>query len=135
MGSYKESIDTNIMLRIILGDNMKQREAALKLLRRTGTAFYLSNVAIAEMVFVLEKLMGYERADVRENLLRVLGAYNNIDYEAEVLRKALDVYVEHRSLSFDDCYLAEEAAFKTCEPLWTFDHKLAVQSGVAKEVR
>lgn len=135
MSSYKESIDTNVLLRIILGDNLKQREAALKLLKRTGTTFYLSNVAVAEVVFVLEKLIGYERADVRENLLRVLGAYNNIEYEAEILRRALDVYVEHRSLSFDDCFLAEESAFKTYEPLWTFDHKLAVQSGVAKEVR
>ena len=135
MGSHKESIDANVVLRIILGDIPEQRTQSLKLLGRPHTTYYLSNVAIMEVVFVLEKIIGYTRADIAENLSRVLGAYNNIHYEAEILRAALELYTKHPSLSFDDCYLAEESAHKNCTPLWTFDHKLSVQSSSAKEIK
>ena len=135
MISHKESIDTNVLLRIILGDNPDQRTLALELLERPATTFYLSSVAIMEVAFVLEKIIGYTREEISESLTRVLGAYNNIEYDEKTLRNALEFYVNHPSLSFDDCYLAEEAAQKNCEPLWTFDHKLATQSPTAKELK
>lgn len=135
MNLRKESIDANVMLRIILGDIPKQRAKALELLKQPRTTFYLSSVAIMEIAFVLEKLIGYSRAEIAENLSRVLGAYNNIDYEAGILRSALELYTKRPSLSFDDCYLVEEAAHKNHAPLWTFDHKLSAQSPSAKEIK
>lgn len=132
---HLESIDTNILLRVILGDIPEKRAKALELLARPNTTYYLSSVAITEVAFVMEKQIGYTREEIQENLLRVLEACSNIQYEEEVLERALAMYVAHPKLSFDDCYLAEEATKHQREPLWTFDHKLAVQSGAAKEVK
>ena len=49
-----DSIDTNIVLRCILGDVPRQRSLAVSILKSSESLHYLSNQALLECIYVLE---------------------------------------------------------------------------------
>lgn len=125
------SIDSCVILRIIQGDIPKQARQA-KWLLLGGQDFYVDDVAIMEVVHVLTR-EHRARAEIAEALLTFL---NNpmIIYDKEFFAPIFAQYATHPSLSFDDCVLAARAEAKGYTPLYTFDHKLAHQSPIAKLV-
>lgn len=128
-----DSIDTNIVLRYILGDVPEQRRLAAELLGRSNTTHYLSSQAILECAYVMEIVEEMPRAGIAESLRLFLARYSGvIEYDREMLNLAIPVYLEHPKLSWVDCALAAEAELKHREPLFTFDKKLANQISNAK---
>lgn len=126
MSQTAGSLDTNVILRMLLNDIPEQHTAALKLLHDASGPFWVSDVAIVEVVFVLSRAYGYTRPQVAE----VVGRFVNLpEYEcnSEMLSRALQCYVSHRAMSFEDCYLSVSAEIRGSVPLWTFDKKLANQ--------
>lgn len=131
----KESLDTSVIVRLITRDIEPLYKKAVKLVSREGVQFILDDVAVAEAVHVLTKApYQFGRAAVRQMLTEIMKV-DNILCDYDTVAGALDEYAANPSLSFDDCLLAAKAAAAEAEPLWTFDHKLAVQSGTAKEVK
>lgn len=126
-----ESLDTNILLRIILEDNKRLYKVAERLLAREGVEYDVADIAISEMVYVLEVSLGFSREFVKRAIRRVL-RLPNIRYNRALFDEVLPFYEAHPALSFNDCCLAGYAAARRAEPLWTFDRKLATQSGTAK---
>lgn len=60
-------VDTNVILRLLVGDNPRQKEQALKWFgeaRRGGKTLTISTVVIAEVVFVLESFYQKERLEI-----------------------------------------------------------------------
>ena len=129
-----ESIDTNVILRLIIGDNEKQQHKAAELLCRPNVDYYVDSAAVTEVVFALTRPpYNFSRSDVKRSIMGVF-KHLNIIYEADILGDVFDFFIAHPKLSFVDCYLAAKAASKHAEPLWTFDRKLANQSPTAKEI-
>lgn len=129
-----ESIDTNVILRLIIGDNERQQHKATELLCRPDIDYYIDPVAITEVVFALIRPpYNFSRSDIKRSILGVF-KHLNIVYEEDIFEDAFDFFIAHPKLSFVDCYLAVKAASKHAEPLWTFDRKLANQSPTAKEI-
>ncbi len=133
MAANPESIDTNIILRAILNDIPEQCQKARKLLSRPNSSLHVSDLAIAETVFVLEKCLCYNR-DTIAKVLNLFLSTPSLNYNAGLFTNVFPFYVEHPQLSFNDCCLAVYAALNQAEPLWTFDRKLAIQSPTAKEL-
>ena len=134
MATNPESIDTNIILRTILNDIPEQCQKARKLLSRPDSSLHVSDLAIAETVFVLEKCLHYDRNTIAK-ILNLFLSTPSLNYNAGLFTNVFPFYIEHSQLSFNDCCLATYAALNQAEPLWTFDHKLAVQSPTAKELK
>ena len=134
MAPKPEFIDTNIILRIILADVPELRLAAIKLLDDHNRYFIVSDLAISEVVYNLEKSQGYDRATVVASLKEVLDASSNLAYNSNLIDKTFSLYLAHPKLSFNDCYLATEAASHH-SALLTFDHKLSLQAPSVKEVK
>ena len=128
-----ESIDTNIILRLILGDIPEQRQKALSLLQKPNTLFHIDDLAITEIVYVLQKL-NYTRHEVAENILGVINQPNLL-WNKDLFRTIFPAYLHHPALSFNDCYLSAKSAANHSEPLWTFDRQLAKISPTAKELK
>ena len=131
----KEALDTNVIVRLITRDIESQYKKAAKLLSRKNVTYVFDDVAISELEHVLMKEpynMSHEQ--IRMSMLKILNT-DKISCNYELMAEALDIYVAHPALSFNDCFLAVKTAVEEAEPLWTFDHKLAVQSGTAKEVK
>jgi len=123
----KSSLDTNILLRLLLKDIPEQHVAARRLIELSDMTLIVSDTAIIELVFALERHYEFSRALIKEAVEALMGIAC-ISLRSGVIRKALDTYVSCPKLSFEDCYLAEEAAVSNAVPLWTFDKKLASQS-------
>jgi len=126
-----ESLDTNILLRFILNDAPKQREIAIKLLSKPNTKYNVADLAISEVVYVLETSQKHTRQFVAASIRQIL-AQPNIRCNKVLFYQVLPIYESHPSLSFNDCCLATYAAIDRAEPLWTFDRKFANQSPTAK---
>ena len=123
---YIETLDANIIIRIIAQDNPGHFKRALKLIQRRDTLFILHELTIAEVVYVLssDKIYDYPRDEIRNSILKIL-RFENISCNIGLIEDALNLYVEHPALSYTDCFLAAFTAANQSEPLWTFDQSLA----------
>lgn len=128
-----DSIDTNIVLRCILGDVPEQRLLAVDLLKSSNSLHYLSSQALLECVYVLEMVEEMTRQEVVDCLNFFLARFcDRIVYNRDLTAIAFPLYLAHPKLSWADCALAAEAELSHHEPLYTFDRKLASQLPQAK---
>lgn len=124
--NFVGSLDTNALLRLITKDLPHQRRLVVELLNSTTRQFAVSDLAFSEAVFALSRHYTFSREDIRARLLSFMGL-RNINCNRVMLVKALDHFVKHPALSFEDCCLAVYAELNEAEPLYTFDKKLANQ--------
>ena len=128
-----DSIDTNILVHYIINDVPGQREAVTKLLSTPGSFHRVSDLAITETVFVLETVYARSRAEIASLLTLFFSFFSEtLSFDRSIFSKVIPVYVSHPKLSFNDCFLANDAEEYSAEPLFTFDKKLAKQHPSAK---
>ncbi|MCL2882522.1 MAG: PIN domain-containing protein [Coriobacteriia bacterium] len=130
----RESLDTNILLRLYLKDIPAQFELAKRLVEAPGKKFTISDTAIIEYVFVLERHYGFTRDQIAE-MVTALMSRGNFYCNRTVFPSAIELYRRNQALSFEDCYLAEIARIQEATPLWTFDKALAQKCPVAQELK
>ncbi len=111
-------LDTNMILRYLLNDNMEMADKAEEYLNAGDV--YVTIEVIAEVIYVLKGVYSMERDKIVEVINDFLNLVNcrNMD----VLRFSLDTYGE-RNLDFVDCVLYgyhSVRGFKVA----TFDKKL-----------
>ena len=119
------SLDTNVVLRLLLGDVAQQEERSSTLLRKTRC--YLTDAVAVEVIYVLEKVYKYPRSRI-SLFLRKLLTIDNLRCSEFVLVEVLDLYQKQQSLSIIDCYASVEAEI-TNNRLATFDKKLLKHGG------
>jgi predicted nucleic-acid-binding protein len=113
------SLDTNVLLRWLLGDVPEHTKLVEKLLAKNNT-YHVADMAIQEVVYVLERLLKMDRNQVVANI-RAIMAQANINCNRGLFELALDIYEKHNSLSFVDCCLASYAQIDDVAPIYTFD--------------
>jgi predicted nucleic-acid-binding protein len=119
------SLDTNVVLRLLLRDDEQKYGLAKKLISSEST-FHIADISLAEIAFVLDRYYELSRADIKlvlENLLYI----DNLNFNRELLAQSLDYFIDHPKLSLEDCMLSIYAKLNQAEPLYTFDKKLANQ--------
>lgn len=115
------SLDTNVVVRLVVDDVAAHTEAATKLLARRKC--YVSDVVVAEAVYTLQRIYGLERNEITRMLLYIFRT-SEVLYNSRLLDSVFDLYERRTALSFVDCYAAIEAGFRENE-LATFDKKLS----------
>jgi predicted nucleic acid-binding protein len=128
---YAGSLDTNVLLRALLNDIPAQHDAAKALIESPGVRYRVSDTALIELAFVLDRHYGFSRSDIAE-ALSGLTAHPKLSCNTDAITAAADAFVDCPALSFEDCYLAQSAREQNALPLWTFDSKLAAQSDFAE---
>lgn len=128
------SLDTNVLLRLLLNDVVDQHEAALRLLRGVSGQLAVADIAVIEIAFVLERHYSFTRLAISE-AVEGLMSLREINCNRVLFEKALPLFVHSPSLSFEDCCLAMYAEINDAQPLWTFDRKLASQVPSVKLLR
>ncbi len=127
------TLDTNVILRVILQDNTDQAKAASALIN-DSESLSVCDVSIIEAEHILSKVIQLDRPAVASLIVSFL-KHKNIKSNFMVIAQACEDYVLRPSLSFPDCYLAREAERREELPLYTFDKKLAHQLLQAKELK
>lgn len=121
------SLDTNIVLRLLLNDIPEQHIVARKLVEQADGQFAVADIVLIEMVFALGRYYEFSRAQTSEAVVGFM-KLKEIDCNRALFERALPLYVRHPGLSFEDCCLATYAQLNDAGPLWTFDKKLANQT-------
>src|SRR5664279_4684461 len=111
------SLDTNVLLRLLLNDIADQHQAAVNLLQEAHGQFAVADTAFIEIVFVLERNYKLTRTQIVE-AVEGLASLAQIHCNRPLLESALPVFKAHGNLSFEDCCLAAYASLNDAEPLW-----------------
>ncbi|TAH33619.1 type II toxin-antitoxin system VapC family toxin [Candidatus Saccharibacteria bacterium] len=115
-------VDTNIILRWLLGDHRELSQTAEQLVDRAKNASLLvTDVVVAEIVYVL-RATGRDRQQVSEALL-LIGRMEAFKYENEELIMKVIGLLTDTNLDFADCYLLAKARQEKLG-LETFDKPL-----------
>jgi predicted nucleic-acid-binding protein len=119
----KVSFDTNVFLRLLLDVDTHQHELAIKSFN-THDKVFISSTAIIETVYILGAHYGVPRHVVADTVLEML-SHEKVVSDRDVFAGAFRDYVEHSSLSIEDCVLAAESEHCSAVPLLTFDRALS----------
>jgi predicted nucleic-acid-binding protein len=121
------SLDANILLRLLMPDLPAQTERALALIEQGGQ-FQVADTAVIETIFVLERFYEIPRPELSA-IIRALVGNPSLNLNRPLFQESLTLFEKHPKLSIEDCCLAVYAKLNQALPLWTFDSKLAAQSG------
>lgn len=119
------SLDANVVLRYLLNDIPEQTLKSKKVI--TMSTSYVTDVVLAETIFVLERVVSMKRSDIVKLIKAFLGLPNLV-YNDYFLDETIDLYDKNATLSIVDCYAATEAkVYKNT--LVTFDRRLVKLGG------
>ncbi len=125
-------IDPNVVLRYLTKDPPEMAEAALKTFRdaKNGKVFLLvTNLTVAEVVWVLESFYSYSKNQIAETLTEFL-LCDGLEVESlDFLIEALVLYQE-KNLDFADAFLAVTALQKGTPTIYSFDVHLNRVDGI-----
>ena len=127
MAKSSGSLDANVLVRLIIRDLPEQSDQALKLIAQ-GERFHVADTALIELIFALERYYEIPRNEVSKIIEAILGN-SKLVLNRALFEYSIELYVRHPKLSIEDCCLAVYAKLNDATPLWTFDLKLAKQSG------
>lgn len=117
------SLDTNILLRLLLNDIPQQSSAVEKLLT-SGKTYEIADAALFEIVYVLEKVYKIQREQVAKSIL-VIVRNNQFNCNRKLFELTMPLYIQESKLSIIDCALVHYATLQNATPLFTFDKALA----------
>ena len=127
------SLDTSLIVRIIVNDDSEKRLKVLELLSEENHIFHVFLPALTETIYVLERVYGMSREDLINKLSFFLERFSdNLIYDNHLTKIAFPMYLNTPQLSFGDCILSACAEVGRAEPLFTFDKALAKKSASAK---
>lgn len=129
----QDSLDTNVIVHYLVRDVPHQYRKARNLLYTEDVLHRLPDLAITEAVYVLEAHYGWKRDEIQQELEMFLEHFSDtLSYNRDLFSLAFPYWVEHPTLSFNDCCMAFYAELNSAEPLWTFDKDLAKKHASAK---
>ena len=119
----KAVVDTNIIIRLAVKDDDKQKEACIKLLERAKNReliLYVLPVAFLETVWILEKYYKLPKKKVRDFVEALLNTPEIICDMENVFKKAIAVY-EEKNIKFADAVMGHWALEKGISEVFTYD--------------
>ena len=116
-------LDTNILVRYLTQDDAVQCRAVMHLLNGKGAAFFVPDLVLVEVGWVLSSLYQWTSAEVADTFSRVLTIHNLAFENEDRLRAALYAVLQGADLS--DELIAARCRDGGCIKLATFDQALA----------
>jgi predicted nucleic-acid-binding protein len=120
------AIDTNVLIRILARDDLKQAQIADKL---TTKGAWVSHLVLAEACCVLDAVYTRTAAQLISMLELLLTHETIVLQDADTVMLALDNFRLRPSLGFSDCLVLAIAQKAGHKPLGTFDKQLAKLEG------
>lgn len=115
-------VDTNLLLRFLLKDNLTQFEAAKELLAQNDDGLILPELAVAEVVWVLQSVYKFKKEEVIEKIFELL-KLRSLVTNFSLLSDTLIIYQNHH-ISFVDAYLLAYCKYFKLEGIYSFDEGL-----------
>jgi predicted nucleic-acid-binding protein len=127
-------LDTNVLVRLITGDNPDQASAVLSLLEEAevrNERFFVSTIVVCELAWTLRsRPYQFRRAAIAEALVTVLETHLFEIQDRELTQQAVAEYREGRA-DFSDYLIGRENARAGCSDTITLDGDLSKVEGFA----
>ncbi len=120
------AVDTNVLIRLILGDDARQEASARQFI---AAGAWASVLALAETVWVLGSTYGRNAARLAAAIETLLGVEGLVIQDADAVAAALELFRNRPALGFSDCLMLELARKAGHLPLGTFDRALGRVDG------
>jgi predicted nucleic-acid-binding protein len=118
--------DTNVLVRLLVGDDLSQQEAVLRRLRRArsqGVGVLVTDVVLAELAWVLDAAYGYGRVEIAAAIRGILATPPFVVSDRVTVLGALASY-EGGPADFADYLILETSRRGGVTKLLTFDRAL-----------
>jgi len=124
-------LDTNVLVRYIMQDDVKQSPKATKLIDSLTVEApgFVSLVSVVELWWVLSSSYGLSREQVAEALELLLRSKEIVVDRSDQVLKALRVF-KVSTADFADCLIERSAASAGCDRTVTFDVRAAKTAGM-----
>lgn len=123
------AVDTNVLIRLVTGDDARQAAAAERFI--DGGA-WVSVLAVAETAWVLRTWFRHSHAEIAAALETLLTHQSLVLQDTDMVASALDLYKSHPALGLSDCLMLHLARKAGHRPLGTLDRALSRVEGVQK---
>jgi len=124
-----QAVDTNVLVRLVVRDDVRQVEAAETFVAKGA---WVSLLVLAEMVWVLDAAYELERARIAMAVEMLLCHSDLTIQDADVVEAALSHFRKHAKVGFSDCLVLEIAKKAGHTPLGTFDRALGKVGGAVR---
>lgn len=118
--------DTNILVRILTGDDERQTETADRFIEEGA---WVSILAVAETMWVLRTGFQSSAEQIASAVQMLLNHRSLVVQDADAVAAALKLFRARPSLGFSDCLMLEIARKAGHLPLGTFDRGLGRVEG------
>ncbi|MCP5005679.1 MAG: type II toxin-antitoxin system VapC family toxin [Planctomycetes bacterium] len=126
MGSIKKAvIDTNLLVRYLVEDDLQKAKAVDNLLNKAGKneiRIYVPSIVVAELVWVLESFYKMSRIEISELLEAILSTPGIEVTEKPIIAAALKQY-RTKNRDFIDTWISEFAIDRDIKTVYTFNKK------------
>ena len=124
------SIDTNVIVRYLVGDDAEQAEAARALLDglTPDDPGFICREVVIETAWVLERSYRFTRARVAEALMDLTASDSLVVENSDDVAAAAYLY-RQGGAGFSDLMVLSAAERAGATPLYTFDRRLARMDG------
>ncbi len=116
------SVDTNVLVRLVVRDEPQQAEAAEKFVAKGA---WVSHLVLVETLWVLDAVYGRSAKQLIEAVAMLVEHKDLTFQDADVVVAALGQLRKRPALGFSDCMVLETARKAGHLPLATFDRTLA----------
>jgi len=123
------AVDTNVLVRLITRDDVRQAAAADLFVEKGA---WVSILALAEATWVLAAVYERSAADLVMAVEMLLNHKDLTFQDSDVVAAALDLYRSRPALGFSDCLMLQLARKAGHLPLGTFDRALGKIEGCQK---
>jgi predicted nucleic-acid-binding protein len=123
------AVDTNVLVRLLTGDDARQTAAAEAFVARGA---WVSHLVLVETIWVLTSVYGIDAAGVAQAVDLLANHRDLTLQDGDTVMAAVDLFRSKPSVSFSDCLVLEAARKAGHLPLGTFDRDLARFSGAER---
>jgi len=127
-------IDTNVLVRFLVGDDPDQEARAADFLARaaaSGERLFVPQIVMCELVWVLSYAYGKSRAEITPGLESLMRARQLTFEQPDQIRTALERFAAGDG-DFADWLIWERSRAAGCEHVVTFDSTLLRSSAFAE---
>lgn len=128
-GKSMRAVDTNVLVRLIAGDDAKQAAQAEAFV---ANGAWVSLLVLAETVWVLQSVYERDARSIARTVDMLLKHRHLTLQDAMVVVAALEHFRKRPALGLADCLVVEMARKAGHLPVGTFDRDLARLDGVAR---
>ncbi len=125
-------VDTNVLIRHLVGEPPVQAAAATEFLH-TETELFVVDLVSAETVYVLESFFEAPRSQVAAAIRSLVGMASVTVVDAAIIRRTVEVYETDR-LDFAEAYLVACAESTGVDTVVSFDRAIGQSSEVLNSI-